>query len=281
MRRHFVSIMAISILEHKRFRSIVSGTLIAGVLLVQPSVSGMFEDSQVFSQSDFRANVGASEEVTLTTRKTSRLPVEGPLSQGFTYYHPGIDLEKGFNEPVHPFLPGFVVETGYQGGGYGNYILIDHRNGYASLYAHLNIIKVKKDDEVFFDSVIGTIGLTGKTTGSHVHLEIFEDGKAINPLTVLPDIALASGSSNSKAFVGGPQVHPTRVLTLPINQMPPASYINHDLSSKGKDEKDDNKAKPASLGIWLPDGLTLRAQKQAGEKADSKGSHQLPKLPDF
>ena len=69
---------------------------------------------------------------------------------------------------------------------YGNAILINHGSGFLSLYAHLSKILVKKDDIVTNQTVIGKIGATGRAFGDHLHLEIYENGKTINPLSVLP-----------------------------------------------------------------------------------------------
>jgi murein DD-endopeptidase MepM/ murein hydrolase activator NlpD len=70
--------------------------------------------------------------------------------------------------------------------GYGNTVFIDHGNNLTSRYAHLSKIEVKVGDKVNMDTEIGKLGITGRTTGPHLHLEIHENGKAINPLTVLP-----------------------------------------------------------------------------------------------
>ncbi len=110
------------------------------------------------------------------------------MSQRYHVYHPGIDLVAKYGTPIKPIKIGIVVESGYTNSGYGKMVMIDHENGLRSLYAHLSKIEVKKGDKVGLDTEIGLIGTTGQSTGSHLHLEIEQDGKAIDPLTILPPI---------------------------------------------------------------------------------------------
>ena len=123
----------------------------------------------------------------LVTEKGIQLPVSYlKINQNFGFFHPGIDLGGRVGETIKPIKSGVIVEAGYTRDGYGNTILIEHENGLTSRYAHLSKIEVKTGDKVSMDTEIGKMGLTGHTTGPHLHLEIHEDGKAINPLTVLP-----------------------------------------------------------------------------------------------
>ena len=116
-----------------------------------------------------------------------QLPVQFTyISQRFSLFHPGIDLPSKLGSPVQAIESGIVEETHYSLFGYGNEIIIDHGNGRKSLYAHLSKIEVKTGDQVKPTTEIGKIGSTGQSTGPHLHLEIYQDNKAINPLTVLP-----------------------------------------------------------------------------------------------
>lgn len=270
---NFASKFIRKIVEHKRFRSLVGICLVVTVALIAGLPIG--SQAQAFSENDFKANVFVTDEVALTTRKTSRLPVVGPLSQGFTYYHPGVDIENGFDEPIYPLLTGVVAETGFQTGGYGNYVLLDHQNGYFSLYAHLNKILIVKDQEVSQETTLGTVGVTGRSTGSHLHFEIYENDIAVNPLTILPELPLGTPSAN--LYIGGPTSLPSRPLILPISQQAP---FDQQPVTSGAAEKNEKPAKP-SLGIWLPDGLVNEGPKQASDLGDSVKSRQLPKLPQF
>ena len=64
-------------------------------------------------------------------------------------------------------------------------MLINHGSGFKSLYAHLGKIVVLPGDEVDKNTVIGTVGSTGWSTGSHLHLEVYENDRTFNPLTIL------------------------------------------------------------------------------------------------
>lgn len=110
------------------------------------------------------------------------------MSQGFTSYHPAIDLAADPKTPIKPILPGTVIEAGYSTYGYGNSVVIQHKNGLESRYAHLSKISVKFGQKVSENTVIGNVGSTGHSTGIHLHLEIHQNGKTLNPLSVLPAI---------------------------------------------------------------------------------------------
>lgn len=247
------------IVEHRQFRTVFSSLLVVVIVLVAvfPNATAVF--GQMTSPADLvKTDIVATEEAIMTTKTTSRFPVVGRLSQRFSYYHPGIDIEQPFNSPINPFLHGVVFETGFHTGGYGNYVLIDHQNGYFSLYAHLNSIFAKKDDPVTQESVIGTVGLTGRTTGSHLHFEMYENGRAINPLTILPEATLASASARIQTAQKEPTVHPTQTLVLPLQPSREQFVANEEQrtpATGGAVTQTEEKAQKTSFGIWLPDDL--------------------------
>ena len=115
-------------------------------------------------------------------------PVEnGYVSQGYRSYHPAWDIATGFNSPIKPLGPGVVSFAGRVSDGKGNVVVIDHGDNLKSLYAHMNKIMVGAGDMVNSTTTVGTVGLTGRTTGPHVHLEIYDQDVTINPGSVLPD----------------------------------------------------------------------------------------------
>lgn len=116
-----------------------------------------------------------------------RYPVSGQISQGFTRYHRALDIAAPYNWPLKPLGAGKVEFAGTVADGKGHIVVIDHGDGLKTSYAHMNRITVGINDEVTTETEIGTIGLTGRTTGPHVHLEVFDRGIAINPGDVLPD----------------------------------------------------------------------------------------------
>lgn len=116
------------------------------------------------------------------------LPHPGYLSTRFSNYHPGIDIASGLSMPVHPIIDGEVVETGFNIWGLGNTVTIAHENGFKSMYAHMGRIFVKVGQKVTSENTIGGVGLTGKTSGPHTHLEITHNGNYIDPQTILPEL---------------------------------------------------------------------------------------------
>lgn len=124
---------------------------------------------------------------TLKTMKSTQYPLETiKINQGFNIFHPGVDLGEGIGNSVKPIKAGTVIEVEHTKIGYGNTILIDHSKGLTSRYAHLSETEVNLGDFVTTDTEIGKVGITGHSTGPHLHLEIRQNGIALNPLSVLP-----------------------------------------------------------------------------------------------
>jgi len=98
--------------------------------------------------------------------------------------HPGIDFRGAKGDPVHVTADGNVVFTGRKGG-YGNCIIVQHKNDFETLYGHLSHIDVKEGQSVKTGDVIGKVGSTGRSTGTHLHYEVRKNGKPINPVKFL------------------------------------------------------------------------------------------------
>lgn len=81
---------------------------------------------------------------------------------------------------------GKVTEVGYDENGYGNYVVVDHGNGYTSLYGHLQKATVKQGETVSAGQQVGVIGSTGSSTAPHLHLRVRKNGQSIDPRTVIP-----------------------------------------------------------------------------------------------
>ncbi|MER2038178.1 MAG: M23 family metallopeptidase [Solibacillus sp.] len=99
-------------------------------------------------------------------------------------YHYGIDIARPSNYTIKASDNG-VVKTAGKHSTYGNYVVIDHNNGYESLYAHLSKIDVTVGQVVEQGSAIGVMGSTGRSTGTHLHFEIHKNGAEVNPLAYL------------------------------------------------------------------------------------------------
>jgi len=104
----------------------------------------------------------------------------------FSAIHRGIDIAGNEGEAVYATDAGVIVYAGWNNYGYGNMVMIDHGNGFQSLYAHLSAFNVGCGQSVGQGDVIGAIGTTGSSTGSHLHFEILSSTYKMNPWDVLP-----------------------------------------------------------------------------------------------
>ncbi|MEO7654742.1 MAG: M23 family metallopeptidase, partial [Sphingomicrobium sp.] len=96
--------------------------------------------------------------------------------------HPGIDLAGPVGTPIQATADGAVVRAGWNSGGYGNLVEIDHGRGITTRYAHLSAMSVKTGDRIARGEIVGRMGSTGRSTGSHLHYEVRIDGRAVNPI---------------------------------------------------------------------------------------------------
>ena len=169
------------IFEHKNLKRALAANFaviaITGSLLPQsPAVLADTAESEPVIQT----------ELTLKTEKSVQYPVETVrVTQRFGFFHPGIDLDGLTGDPVKSIKIGRVAGISYSKFAYGNSIVVDHGAGLTSLYAHLSKIEVEEGQNISMDTEIGEMGATGRAFGDHLHLEVYEKGKAINPLTIL------------------------------------------------------------------------------------------------
>ncbi len=112
------------------------------------------------------------------------MPTTGGFSQYYSWYHPGVDIANRASPQVQASDGGKVIVAGFvDSSGYGNRVIIDHGNGYQSLYAHLSANYVSVGQSVSKGQVIGQMGSTGRSTGTHLHFEIRQNGRQLNPLS--------------------------------------------------------------------------------------------------
>lgn len=98
-------------------------------------------------------------------------------------YHQALDIYNPYNTNVYASNNGTVITAQYHYS-YGNYVVIDHNNGFTTLYAHMNRLNVKAGQTVERGTVIGFVGSTGTATGPHVHFETYKNGVRFNPLSL-------------------------------------------------------------------------------------------------
>jgi murein DD-endopeptidase MepM/ murein hydrolase activator NlpD len=114
-------------------------------------------------------------------------PTSGYISQKYYWYHRAIDIASKNSPDIVASQGGTVTTAGWNAGGYGNFVIVNHGNGYRTLYAHMlhNSIVVKAGQRVVQGQKLGIMGSTGRSTGTHLHFEVITGSGKVNPLTVL------------------------------------------------------------------------------------------------
>ena len=135
--------------------------------------------------SQARALADAAEDLPLghPTKGTAQTSGYGVRFDPFTRrpaFHSGLDFAGGRTAPIHATGPGVVSFTGYRSG-YGNTVEIDHGRGLKTRYAHLATIAVRPGQRVALGQRIAGMGSTGRSTGTHLHYEVWVNGRAQNP----------------------------------------------------------------------------------------------------
>lgn len=104
------------------------------------------------------------------------------ITQYYGWRHTGVDIDGDFTSPLYAAYDGVVQTAGWNSGGYGLQTVVKHPNGMTTRYAHASKLFVKAGDEVARGQVIAMMGSTGRSTGSHLHFEVYVNGKRVNPL---------------------------------------------------------------------------------------------------
>ncbi|RQD76734.1 MAG: M23 family metallopeptidase [Candidatus Syntrophonatronum acetioxidans] len=116
-------------------------------------------------------------------------PADGPISSPYGPrkggFHHGLDIAVPTGTPLRAIASGTVEFSGWRGG-YGRAVIIDHGQGWQSLYGHASRLNVREGEWVYQGQIIARAGATGNATGPHLHLEIIEEGKKLNPIKHLP-----------------------------------------------------------------------------------------------
>ncbi len=174
-----LSRLSVRVFESGSIRQIVGLIVITAVLALT-----IIPTSLASAQTAIYQNYATIQtpDALIETEKSLQLPVISfTITQGFSLLHPGIDLAAVKGSPVYPIMDGTVIEVEQGRLGYGNYVIIDHGSGFKSLYAHFAKIEAKTGEKVNKDSIVGLVGSTGWSTGPHLHLQIMEQNKWVNP----------------------------------------------------------------------------------------------------
>ncbi|MBI5356332.1 M23 family metallopeptidase [Candidatus Collierbacteria bacterium] len=183
---HFLSKKLRPVFESRKIKAIVGGNLALSIFLVN-----------LMGPIGGQTPAGSIEVTTLTpdtvkviTETTFRIPLaeNNGYSQGFYDKHPGVDIKSKLGTKILAAAPGTVIEVERKKMGYGHKLVIGHSGRISTLYAHLDTINVNVGDYVTKETVLGTVGLTGWTTGPHLHFEVRNDSGYINPKQILPEL---------------------------------------------------------------------------------------------
>lgn len=169
-------------LMHTKAKSVVGGLLssfsiMAGVAVYQP------RDFSVLAQEPINSFGAVISTVDRGPART--IPNFRGVSQGFYVLHPGADITAAEGSAIFPILTGKVVKISVSKFDYGRSVMVEHKNGLVSLYAHMGKIMVDEGDLVSEKTQLGEVGLTGRTTGYHLHLEIRKNDVNVDPLAFL------------------------------------------------------------------------------------------------
>jgi len=135
---------------------------------------------------------------------TSSFGVRSDPFRGTAAMHAGVDIPGSVGTPIYATADGVISHAGRQGG-YGNLVQINHGRGIETRYGHLSKILVADNSRVRRGQMIGLMGSTGRSTGSHLHYEVRVDGKAVNPIPFLQTGEYLTAVQNrAQGGIGGP-----------------------------------------------------------------------------
>jgi murein DD-endopeptidase MepM/ murein hydrolase activator NlpD len=190
--------------ESKVANDEVKGILDTGVRsrkqegVIQEPQARRHETSTTSKERDIPAaaplNPRLDPQSTIPASDEPQIPVDGHISSKFGMrkhpvhgnhrFHHGLDIAAPEGTDVYPYRAGTVLFSGEQPG-YGNTVIIDHGDGHISKYAHNRVNRVKAGDKVGEHTVIAEVGSTGVSTGPHLHFEVRQNGKPIDPAMLL------------------------------------------------------------------------------------------------
>lgn len=171
------------ILERANIKAILGGNLALFVVVTGVVAPG----ATALTQTEPEITTLALAEQSISTEVAVQYPVDLVIiNQGFHLLHWGVDFDGVKGDLIRSIKKGKVIKTESSRFAFGNSVLIEHGDGLSSLYAHLSEINIKEGDQVDTRTVIGKMGRTGNATGDHLHLEVYKNGRPVNPISVLP-----------------------------------------------------------------------------------------------
>ena len=158
--------------------------------------NNLFNDTLGVGQSLFLPGARMDPiELQIVLGELMQSPYRGRLTSGFGYrrdpftglrrFHNGIDVAGPSGAAVRASMAGVVAHVETQNGNYGKFIILRHSNGFQTLYAHLSRFSVSPGQRVARGQQIGSMGNTGRSTGSHLHFSVIKNGSFVNPLSYI------------------------------------------------------------------------------------------------
>lgn len=150
-------------------------------------------------------SIPSLQPVTTTITLSSTFGVRSDPFRGTAARHDGVDIPGAYGTPIYATADGVITRSG-RWGGYGNMIEINHGRGIVTRYGHMSKLLVPENTRVKRGQMIGLMGSTGRSTGTHLHYEVRVDGQAVNPLPFLQtsDYLVQIQDRQAKGAVGGP-----------------------------------------------------------------------------
>lgn len=167
--------------------------IIPGADKIQPVLAAPAGTSKSGQSSGVRVasrSGSALKSSSASSNRTMLWPVRGrissPFGQRWGKMHKGIDIAAPVGTNVVASMGGVVTRSGWDSGGYGYLIVINHGNGFVTYYGHNSKLLVKSGEKVAAGEHIAEVGSTGDSTGPHCHFEVRKNGTPVNPINYLP-----------------------------------------------------------------------------------------------
>lgn len=183
-----ISFILRPLFEAKRAKTVFGGLLASTSFILTVGIYPVAKSSPVSALEPVNASI---EVETIVSGPIRLVPKLTGISQGFWSAHPGLDITAPLGSAIYPIKSGKVIEVSISRFNYGRSVVVEHTDGISSRYAHMGKIMVQEGDEIGETTQLGEVGITGRTTGPHLHLEVRKNGTAQNPTRYLR-VTLAS-----------------------------------------------------------------------------------------
>ncbi|HLL31940.1 MAG TPA: M23 family metallopeptidase [Allosphingosinicella sp.] len=198
-------------LDPRRLQGGVGGPFeaVETVRAADPNFKALFNSWTKLDQLEQGTVAIPSTEPVRGTNFTSGFGVRSDPFKGRAAMHAGIDLAGPIGTPIYATADAVVGRSEYNSGGYGNLVELEHGHGIQTRYGHLSRSLVRAGQRVKRGDMIGLMGSTGRSTGSHLHYEVRIDGKAVNPVPFLQSSNYLQSvqqraAAASRIAIGGP-----------------------------------------------------------------------------